>query len=82
MNNFISSRCVACGHEFVMSARALIDVEPHQPIGDVFWCGVCDSHDYMCSWGVLPAGASSDSVSDVLSIWKDWTRQQRPHARD
>lgn len=72
MNNCIWCHCVQCGNEFHLPVPNLLDDEDNATIGDMYWCGVCDSHDYECFWGMFAAGTSTDKIGDVLRIWTEW----------
>ena len=77
MNNCIFCECLNCGNVFPIAVPDLVELEENDVIGEMVWCGVCDSHDYECSWGVFTAGTSSDKVSEVLRIWTEWAASYR-----
>ena len=72
MNNCICCECLDCGNEFALPVPDLLEEEPDAIIGEMVWCGICDSHRYECSWGMFDAGCSSDKIAQVLRIWNDW----------
>jgi hypothetical protein len=77
MNNIISCECLDCGNQFVIGVPDLLDVDQDAVIGDIAWCGTCDGHRYQCHWGLFVAGDSSDTIRNVLSIWRDWADSYR-----
>lgn len=77
MNNCIFCECVDCGNVFSIPVPDLLEVHENEIIGELVWCGVCDSHSYECSWGMFAAGTSLDKVSSVLRIWIDWATSYR-----
>ena len=77
MNNTIYCDCLECGNEFWIGVPDLLDESEDAVIGDIVWCGVCDSHRYECSWGLFFAGDSTNTIRDVLGIWTDWANSYR-----
>ena len=77
MNNRIYCQCIDCGNEFSVPVHSLLDEDQATSIGELVWCGNCDSHRYECSWGIFPAGSSSDTVADVLRLWSNWAKSHR-----
>ena len=77
MNNTIYCDCLDCGNEFWIGVPDLLDESEDAVIGDIVWCGVCDSHRYECSWGLFFAGDSTNAIRDVLGIWTDWANSYR-----
>ena len=74
MNNVICCQCLDCGNEFIAGVPELLEVDDQsEPIGELVWCGLCDSHDYECYWGVFSAGHSRDKVEDVIRLWREWS---------
>ena len=76
VNNYFWCECLDCGNEFALPVSNLLEVDSDVIIGDQFWCGVCDGHRYECTWGMFPAGLSTDRIEDVLRIWREWTGHQ------
>lgn len=81
MNNTIFCQCLECGNEFDLPVPNLLDENPDDVIGELFWCGTCDSHNYDCFWGLFAAGHSSDKLGEVLRIWCDWASSYRKAPR-
>ena len=74
MNNLLCCQCLDCGNHFVIGLPELVEQsEPQAVIGDVVWCGFCDSHSYTCHWGLFATGDSTDSIKDVTQMWREWT---------
>ena len=76
MNNCFFCECLDCGNEFVLPVPNLLEEDPDVIIGEMFWCGACDSHRYECAWCLFPAGLSTDRIRDVLRIWEEWASNQ------
>ena len=72
MNNTIGCECLDCGNEFTIGVPDLLDEDQNTVIGEIVWCGVCDSHRYYCYWGLFPAGLSTERIKDVLQLWREW----------
>ena len=76
MNTSIWCECLDCGNEFALPVPDLLEEDADAIIGDMFWCGACDGHRYVCAWGLFPAGPSTDRIRDVLRIWEEWAGNQ------
>ena len=77
MNNCIFCQCLECGNVFSIPVPDLLEADENSIVGEIFWCGICDSHSYECSWGMFAAGSSADKIADVLCIWVDWANSYR-----
>ena len=77
MNNRIFCQCLECGNDFSVPVPDLLPEDQNAIIGEIVWCGICDSHSYHCSWGMFAAGSSSDKIADVLRTWTDWANSHR-----
>ncbi len=80
MNNCICCECLDCGNEFILPVPDLLDEDPTGIIGDAFWCGACDGHQYECAWGMFHAGHSANTIGDVLRVWQEWAGNQSPRS--